>query len=315
MMKITRETEEIVLLKEQEEEEEEEALSLCDLPNNEENQTKKEAAGSASDAQLEDFDFNSCGGNLLKESDMCTADEIFYQGQILPLRHSISLPSDRGNCCTSNDTNSSSRSSSIRSQRSSSSGSSSNFSTTCSKYKPKVRNQFHSHPSPTPQVRFSKVNTIQSNVNNSTRKSALWSLFRVGLVTTPEISLQDLKNRGNRDNSGSRNSTSSSSSNSLSNDDNRMKIILSMKKKQRFSLGSCKCSANAVETVLPSSVLIMNSNRTTITKTRKATEGHEHEDKKDSSENIKTTKKQAMSRHRTFEWLKQLSLEGPVDET
>ncbi|KAK4367808.1 hypothetical protein RND71_011600 [Anisodus tanguticus] len=313
MMNITRESGEIVLIKEQEEEEEDEenALSLCDLPNNEENQTKKEASGSVSDAQLEDFDFNSCGGNLLKESDMCTADEIFYRGQILPLRHSISLPSDRRNCCTSNDTNSSSRSSSIRSQRSSSSGSSSNFSTTCSKYKPKVRNQFHSHPSPTPQVRFSKVNTIQSNVNNSTRKSALWSLFRVGLVTTPGIALQDLKNRGNRDNSGSRNSTSSSGS---SNNDNRMRIILSKKKKQRFSLGSCKCSANAIETILPSNVLIMNSN-STITKTRKVTEGHEHEDKKNSSENIKATKKQAMSRHRTFEWLKQLSLEGPVDET
>ncbi|XP_059294834.1 probable membrane-associated kinase regulator 1 [Lycium ferocissimum] len=314
MMKNTRESEEIVLLKEEEEEEEdeEEALSLCDLPNNEENQTKKEACGSTSEVQLEDFDFNSCGGNMLKESEMCTADEIFYQGQILPLRHSVSLPSDRPNC-SSNDANSSSRSSSIRSQRSSSSGSSSNSSTTCSKYKPKVRNQFHSHPSPTPQVRFSK-STIQSNVNNSSRKSTLWSLFRVGLVTTPEIALQDLKNRSNRDNSGSRNSTSSSSSGSFNNNDNTTGIILSKKKKQRFSLGSCKCSANAVATV-PSNVLIMNS-KTTITKTRKATSrDHEHEDKKDSSENIKATKKQAMSRHRTFEWLKQLSLEGPSDET
>lgn len=328
MMKITRESEEIVLLKEQEEEledeeeEEEEALSLCDLPNNEENQTKKEASEFASEVQLEDFDFDSCGGNLLKESEMCTADEIFYQGQILPLRHSISLPSDRRNCTIQSmsaeehchDTNSSSRSSSIRSQRSSSSGSSSNFST---KYKPKIRNQFHSHPSPTPQVRFSKVNS-QSNINNSTRKSALWSLFRVGLVTPPEIALQDLKNRGgNRDNSGSRNSTSSSSSGSFSNNDTRMRsITLSKKKKQRlFTLGSCKCSANAVETVLPSNVLITNSSNSSITKIRKTTGADKHEDKKNSSENIKATKKQAMSRHRTFEWLKQLSLEGPSDET
>lgn len=305
MTKITRENEDIVLLKgkkeEFEEEDEEEALSFCDLPNNEE---MKEAYGSISEeaAQLEDFDFNSCGGNLLKESEMCTADEIFYKGQILPLRHSISLPSDRHSY---NDTNSSSRSSSIRSQRSSSSGSSSNFNT---KYKPKIRNQFHSHPSPTPQVRFSKVN-FKSNANNSTRKSALWSLFRVGLVTPPEIALQDLKNRGNRDISGSRNSTSSSSSGSFSNNDNRMRILLSKKKKQRFSLGSCKCSANAVETVP-----IVNS-RNSIKKIRKTSGDHKHEDKKDSSENIKATKKQAMSRHRTFEWLKQLSLEGPSDET
>lgn len=309
MTKITRENEDIVLLKEKQEEfeDEEEALSLCDLPNNEENQRTKEACRSISEeaAQLEDFDFNSSGGNLLKESEMCTADEIFYKGQILPLRHSISLPSDRHSY---NDTNSSSRSSSIRSQRSSSSGSSSNFNT---KYKPKIRNQFHSHPSPTPQVRFSKVN-IKSNANNSTRKSALWSLFRVGLVTPPEIALQDLKNRGNRDISGSRNSTSSSSSGSFSNNDNRMRILLSKKKKQRFSLGSCKCSANAVETVP-----IVNS-RNSIKKIRKASGDHEHEedeDKKDSSENMKATKKQAMSRHRTFEWLKQLSLEGPSDET
>ncbi|KAK6798348.1 hypothetical protein RDI58_006050 [Solanum bulbocastanum] len=308
MMKITRESEEIVLLREQDEEledEEEEALSLCDLPNNEENEKKEEASRSTSEeaaGQLEDFDFSSSGGNLLKESEMCTADEIFYKGQILPLRHSISLPSDRRNY---HDTNSSSRSSSIRSQRSSSSGSSSNFNT---KYQPKIRNQFHSHPSPTPQVRFSKVN-FQSNANNSTRKSALWSLFRVGLVTPPEIALQDLKNRGNRDISGSRNSTSSSSSGSFNNNDNKMRIMISKKTKQRFSLGSCKCSANVEDTVP-----IVNS-RSTIKKIRKATGDHEHEDKKDSSENIKVTKKQAMSRHRTFEWLKQLSLEGPSDET
>ncbi|CAN4082989.1 unnamed protein product [Withania somnifera] len=324
-MKITRKCEEMVLLKKQEEEleeaeDEEEALSLCDLPNSEENETKKEASEFASEVQREDFDFDSCGCNLLKESEMCTADEIFYQGQILPLRHSISLPSDRRNCSiqsmsteeTCHDTNSSSRSSSIRSQRSSSSDRCSNFNT---KYKPKIRNQFHSHPSPTPQVRFSKVN-IQSNVNNSTRKSALWSLFRVGLVTTPEIALQDLKNRGNRDNSASRNSTSSSSSGSFSNNnDHRMRSIPSKKKKQRVFLGSCKCSVNAVETALPANVLITNRN-SAIRKTTKAIGVHEHEeDKKDSSENIKATKKQAMSRHRTFEWLKQLSLEGPSDET
>lgn len=324
--KVVRESEEIVLLKETEEEleeddEEEEALSLCDLPNDEENQTKKEASG-VSELVQEDFDF---GGNLLmKESEMCTADEVFYQGQILPLRHSISLPNDSRNSSTirfmsrsesmeehCHDTNSSSRSSSIRSQRSSSSGSSSNISTPiCSKYKPRIRNQFHSHPSPTPQVRFSKV--VQSNVNNSSRKSTLWSLFRVGLVTTPEIALQDLKSRSNKDYSGSRNSTSSSSS-GMSNYDNKMRsIILSKKKKQRFFLGSCKCSANAVETV-PSNVVIMNRNGI-ITKTRKATEVHEHEDKKDVTENMKVTKKQSMSRHRTFEWLKQLSLEGPADE-
>ncbi|KAK4712119.1 hypothetical protein R3W88_006632 [Solanum pinnatisectum] len=311
MMKITRESEEIVLLREQDEEledednEEEEALSLCDLPNNEENEKKEEGSRSTSEeaaGKLEDFDFSSSGGNLLKDSEMCTADKIFYKGQILPLRHSISLPSDRRNC---HHTNSSSRSSSIRSQRSSSSGSSSNFNT---KYRPKIRNQFHSHPSPTPQVRFSKVN-FQSNANNSTRKSALWSLFRVGLVTTPEIALQDLKNRGNRDISGSRNSTSSSSSGSFNNNDNKMRIMVSKKTKQRFSLGSCKCSANVEETVP-----IVNS-RSTIKKIRNVTGDHEHEDKKDSSENIKATKKQAMLRHRTFEWLKQLSLEGPSDET
>ncbi|OIT02056.1 PREDICTED: probable membrane-associated kinase regulator 1 [Nicotiana attenuata] len=326
--KIVKESEEIVLLKEQEEElgedEEEEALSLCDLPNNEENQTKKEASGVSELAQ-EDFDF---GGTLFKESEMCTADEVFYQGQILPLRHSISLPNDSRNSSTirfmsrsesmeehCHDTNSSSRSSSIRSQRSSSSGISSNISTPiCTKYKPRIRNQFHSHPSPTPQVRITKV--VQSNVNNSSRKSTLWSLFRVGLVTTPEIALQDLKSRSNKDYSGSRNSTSSSSSSGMSNYDNKMKsIILSKKKKQRFFLGSCKCSANAVETV-PSNVLNMNKNRNSIiTKTRKATEVNEHEDRKDVTENMKVTKKQSMSRHRTFEWLKQLSLEGSGDET
>ncbi|KAK4341330.1 hypothetical protein RND71_039831 [Anisodus tanguticus] len=70
------------------EEEEEETLSLHDLPNNEENQTRKESpCGSATQ---EDFDFCS----FLKSSTMCGADEVFFQGQILTLHYSSSLPSD-----------------------------------------------------------------------------------------------------------------------------------------------------------------------------------------------------------------------------
>ncbi|XP_022879443.1 J domain-containing protein DDB_G0295729 [Olea europaea var. sylvestris] len=307
------------------EEEEEEALSLCDLPINEENQSKKEEVPIPRTNEIqEDFDFCS----FSKESEMCAADEVFYQGQILPLRNSIS--SEKGlngyrsdsrsiSRCASMDhcysvgfTSVSSRSSSIRSHQSSSSGSSSSIK---SINIPRVLNQFHSHPSPTPQLRLSSIK--QGNLRNSNRKSSLWSIFHVGLVTPPEIALEDLKmrreNNNNNKNFGSRNSTSSNSSD-FSNVSNN-------KKKSRFFdrngvlFGGCKCSANAIETVSPRVVFIKRS----------ASENEAHELQLQEN-NVRTmnstknqhhqqrTRKQALSRHRTFEWLKQLSLESTTDE-
>lgn len=50
--------------------------------NNEENQTTLASVTT----QDQEFDFCSCvGDSFLKISTMCTADEVFFQGQILPL--------------------------------------------------------------------------------------------------------------------------------------------------------------------------------------------------------------------------------------
>ncbi|XP_059290332.1 uncharacterized protein LOC132043892 [Lycium ferocissimum] len=286
--------EEIVLLQE-EEEEEEETLSLCDLPNNEENYQTRKLESPRGSVTQEDFNFCSF---LRNSALMCTADEVFFQGQILPLGHSNNSSSD------SQDTDA--RGGDTCNEASSTEYSSSENHTLqlrtesmvhCSSYKPWIRNQFHSQPSPTAQVRFSKI--THRNINSYNRKSTIWSLFRVGLVTTPEIALQDLKIRCNKNFDVSRNSTSSNSSSS-SNDD-KMRIKLSKKKKQRIFerkrvfLGSCKSSVNAVELV-PSKVVTINRGSTNCNEVKRKT-------------------KQKISSHQTFEWLKQLSLENPAEET
>ncbi|KAA8522623.1 hypothetical protein F0562_013016 [Nyssa sinensis] len=329
---------------ENEVEDEEEALSLCDLPINiEENLSRKEEAQAIQTP--EDFEFGSWGGSVLIESELCDADEVFFQGQILPLRHSISSESSvagfrndsqkPGHCLSRSDsmdhchsgtfTSVSSRSSSIRSCRSSSSGSSSTkttVTTTKTKYKPRVQNPFHSHPSPTPQIRVSSIQ--HGNIGHRSNKSTIWSFFRVGLVRTPEIELQDLKVRGNNNGGkslGSLNSSTTSSvtniNNSTTNDCNDDKNGSKRKKKktQRFFdkngalFGGCKCSVNAVETVLSPIVIIKSNSIDNVN------EAIEKEEKKGTLKKAKQRNgKQVMSRHRTFEWLKELSFAGVPDE-
>ncbi|CAK9186290.1 unnamed protein product [Ilex paraguariensis] len=315
----------------EEEEEEEEALSLCDLPITEENQDIKQQAQSQAIEAKEDFDFGSLGSSTLTEFQMCAADEVFFQGQILPLRHSVSSESglaglrtesrnlsrnvsrseSMDRCHSGGSTTASSRSSSIRSHNSSSSG----CSLTTKPNKPRrIRNQFHSHPSPTPQIRFS--NARQGNLSHQNQNSTIWRFLRLGLVQTPEMALQDLKVRSNNSTNnqsfGSRNSTNSTSSSVVSESKNKTKIEFSTenKKKQRFFdrngalFGGCKCSFDAVETVPSRSSASVIKNNTSSVNDSEAKE----------EQATKKTTKQAMSRHRTFEWLKQLSLEGTPEE-
>ncbi|XP_019155055.1 PREDICTED: rho GTPase-activating protein gacGG-like isoform X2 [Ipomoea nil] len=286
---------------------EDEALSLCDLPNKQESQFKKESP--ASGGGEEEFDFCSWGGSTLKESEMCAADEVFFRGQILPLRHSIS--SDGGNaagircnsmdrCHSAGHTTASSRSSSTRSHQSSSSAASSSTTTTHRK----IRNQFqYSQPSPTPQLRFSKAPHANNYARNN---STLWSLFRVGLVTMPEIGSHSFRAQNRDDNNNNNNNrnnivrSGSSSSSIVSNSDTKPNIT--QKLKQRFSFSdknlvffdTCKCSSNSVQTI-PSAP---------------AKNQDQKKNKKNTKQQPTTTGKQTMSRIRTFEWLKQLSLEA-----
>ncbi|XP_015069450.1 uncharacterized protein LOC107014099 [Solanum pennellii] len=235
--------EELILLKE---EEEERLLSQCDLPNNnEENQTTLASVTT----QDQEFDFCSrVGDSFLKNSTMCTADEVFFQGQILPLsdidvRGGLTVSNEaslteypsqdiRTGSMKHGDHSIGITNSSINSSITKSLCSSSN--------EPQIRNPFHSQPSPTPQIRFSKI----TNINSWNRKSTMWSLFRVGLVTIPEIALQDLKIRRNKNSNNSKNN----------NIDNRMR---SLQRKKAF-LGSCKCSVE----IVPSKVVTINKGNT-----------------------------------------------------
>ena len=361
---------------EEDEEEEEEALSLCDLPVtliNDKDQDKarkqdplfSETQGEEEEEQ--DFDFNSWGGLFSKEPEMCAADEVFFQGQILPLRHSFSSEpssltkgpqSDHGNkqqfkfnrCESMSESmdhgslsefrsNSSSRSSSVRSQNSSISSTSSSTTTTTTPRvsKPKIRNQFHTIPSPKPQLRQSSSVPRQA-ISQGRKSSSAWEFFRLGVVPAPEIGLQDLKvrNSANR-NCVSRNS-SSSSNNSTSNANTTTKSSAKMGDKgthhgdkgnhhvfKQFVgkggglLSGCSCS---IETVAQLDMIKgggtnNNNNNKSANKTESAThamKGKVVELKKQRHNNRQKQAKKVMSRRRTFEWLKELHASHPDEE-
>lgn len=300
----------VELQKEEDDDYDDEALSLSDLPllyQHGKNREEEVEEGQEIEAlPHEEFDFCS----FSKESEMCAADEVFFQGQILPLRHSIS--SEKGSLQYSSRSVSRSESMDhcysgrLISSRSSSTSSGSSSATGCGhrSSKPRLppRNQFHSHPSPSPRLSFSNQRTTTSNRRNSMGKSSVWNILRLGLVATPpEIAFHDLKTRGggaNCKNFGSRNSTSSNCSSVSS--------TKSKKKKARGLLGGCDCSMDAVDTV---------SSRVVIIK-RSASE-NDVEALQQNVEEIKPQKlkKKHMSHHRTFEWLKQLSVEGTADES
>ncbi|GMI68041.1 hypothetical protein like AT5G67350 [Hibiscus trionum] len=301
------------------EEEEEEALSLCDLPVNlikEENQVVQEEDQTSKTE--EDFNFGSWGGS----PSMCAADEVFFKGQILPLRHSVS--SDGGimgfrqdshntSMCLSRsesmDHGSLSRFTSVGSSSTSTSSSNSNP-------KPKaikIRNNFNTHPSPKPQIRLSKTRT--PNVGSRNQRSSMWDFFKLGLVRAPELELQDLKLRSNNNgnkNSVSRNSSCNSTNSSSSTKNvgaevakNQQDLNRGFLEKRMGLLSGCTCSVNAVETVPLNNVVVTKSNKNSE-KDKATSHAAAIEEKK--------KKKQALSRHRTFEWIKELSHANYVDD-
>lgn len=367
-----------------EEVEEDEALSLSDLPLdfiNEETSLLRAGEEATTLTQgkenEEEFNFDSWGGSLSAESEMCAADEVFFKGQILPLRLSVSSDSglfarsengsrnisrcvsmsesmDRGGSTMDGLTSiNSSRSSSTRSHCSSSS-SNSFITNTTRNSRPKIRNQFHSFPSPNPQIRVSNArllgigNGSSSSSRIRSQKSTVWDFFRLGLVRAPEIELQDLKVRNNiisaaNRSSVSRNSSSGSSSTNSSSSvknysaaaENQQDLNMGnqQKKKQSSFLDKrkglfpgCKCSITAVETVPLNNIVVIKSSSTaressscknfickeSISSVQDMEKRlRELKIKKKSKE--KQQGKQAMSRHRTFEWLKELSHASYVD--
>ncbi|CAA0819657.1 Unknown protein [Striga hermonthica] len=267
--------------------EDDDTLSLSALPLIPKYDQKQEKFNPQMDTQIHD-DFDFC--SLSKESEkMRTADEIFFRGQILPLRYCTTRPITRSESMDRLHSGSggpiSSRSSSSGSRQSStSSGSGSGRGSSARPKLPQPQNRFHSHPSPSPRSHF----LVTTNRRNSSAKaSPAWSIFRLGMLAPPppEIAFQGLKPRDRR--IGSRNSTEScrSAAGSLSS--------LSRLRKNLSSIGGCKCSGDAVDTVRSRVVVI----------TRSSSEGECVEVKK------RAAAKKRLSYHRTSEWLKQLSLE------
>ncbi|CAL0313435.1 unnamed protein product [Lupinus luteus] len=197
-------------LQEENLEDDDEELSLCDLPITlinitTQDQLKKEDSLGDNETQ-EEFYFL-----ISKEQEMCDADDVFFQGQILPLSSKACLLAkyndDTGNhqlnhsdlirfksldLSLSEIQSNSSRSSSITSHKLSRSTSSTTTTTIprISISNSKTINQFHTHPSPKPQLKKSPPNQRSGRKSSSTRK-----YLRIGVIPTPEMRLKDLKVR------------------------------------------------------------------------------------------------------------------------
>ncbi|XP_014507615.1 histone H3.v1 [Vigna radiata var. radiata] len=341
-----QEEEEDQYQEQEEEEEEEEALSLSDLPINLNDQPRlQEQRSAANEATQEEFNFRSWGAPFSKQPEMCVADEVFFKGQILPLR--VSFSSEAGLLATlsqsqsqphygkhfinesldfPSNSSSSSRSSSLRSQNSSTSTASSATIATTKKVttvpprtKPRIRNQFHMHPSPKPQLRAPTPTQLSSLGNPGRKSTSAWGIFRLGVVPAPEIGLQDLKVR-NRSNCVSRNSSSNSSSNNSAKSvkrSNRNKgndgVLKQLVGKGGGLLSGCDCSFQTVQ----SNNMVMIKGGNGGGKSSNKTESIRHAAKEKVVELKKQRQKQGKkvtSRRRTFEWIKELHASHPDDD-
>ncbi|XP_015963863.1 uncharacterized protein LOC107487682 [Arachis duranensis] len=322
----------------EDEDEELEALSLCDLPVNsieQEDLPRKPPASQISETREAEFDFCSWGGPV----EMCSADEVFFQGQMLPLCvSSKSTTSQRygqkhewlfesrsesmDHFSSSEFHSSSSRSSSLRSQNSCSSTSSTTITTRTtrtSNARREVRgHQFYTHhPSPKPQLKANITRQGSFGNNHGRKSSSAWDIFRLGVVPAPEIGLQDIKVRSTN-NVNSKNysnfnfnfnasvATTNNSVEMSNNISGKSKNVL----KQFMNKGSglfsgCKCSS--IETVEADIAMIGGH-----TKKSNETEGTVHamkekvvEQKRQNSK-VKQGKKGVPRHQQSFEWMKGL---------
>ncbi|KAG7020165.1 hypothetical protein SDJN02_16847 [Cucurbita argyrosperma subsp. argyrosperma] len=265
------------------EQEDEEALSFCDLPLKETQpplNLNETPIRSSAAVQSEDFDFNHCPPPLPQP--MCAADEVFFQGHILPLRHSFSsenshnnpfFPRNSSTRSESSDMlrfrNGSTSSSSSRSHYSRSSSISNNSISIPTNSKPRSHNNvFHSHPSPTPQIRS------HSTSGRRSRSSSRWDFFRLGLLRTPGMELHDLKTRTNSASAAATPAAHTTAGSFL-------------------GVVSCKKS---VDTVAAAG------------KKKRSENGKEKEKEKEKERETR------VSHRRTFEWVKQLSHASSGDE-
>lgn len=255
---------------------------------------------------------------------MCDANEVFFQGQILPFRHSVSSganglfqyhrsisKSESVDGSSSSITMFSSRSSSISSShRSYSSRSSAATTPPWRKLPHPPQNHLRSHRNSPPKTNFPIPGIIRTNngiCSKKTSSSSVWNILRLGILVTspPGIAFQDLKSRcpipkANCKNFRSPNCTSRNSSN------NKIISDTQKRKPRGFLIGGCNCSNDAVDTVR-SRVANMKKSASEMEKQASVVQPTE-------SPKQQATRKQG-THHRTFEWLKQLSLEETAEET
>ncbi|XP_072973159.1 uncharacterized protein [Typha angustifolia] len=257
-------------------EEKSETLSLIDLPVSNPESTGDTASASAPGSDADDFEFRiSVGGGLVAnaaDTDMCAADEVFFRGQLLPLRPSISSDSGllrHGSRSESMDLSSRSGSSSSCVSRSHSSSSHSGSS---------ASNNFYAFPSPSPQLRGSRRRSSARRNSTSSSAPPSWGLLRLGVVPAPEIELRDLRSRRSR-------------GGKQTGGDGNGKVVEKRSPSLRFmGIGfGCNCSPDAVEPVrLPVA---------------------SPPPPKKKEEPKRTLKKgENMGRRRIFEWLDELSI-------
>lgn len=263
---------------------EEETLSLCDLPVNLSNEKVQFPTQSKKEEEEFDSGFEfEIGSSFRVGSDSCepapemsTADELFFKGRILPVRHSVSL--DAG---LPGSTRLITRSESVEFRR-----------TGVGSDRNQIKNSFidYSQPSPQPQIRRSSSMTARVNTIRNPKSSSIWDFLRLGLVRTPEIELRTASNARlsvSRNSSCSSTSTSSNSKKTGSGGETR-----SRNRRRSFLFSDCKCSVST-ETIVPTKINVS---------------GETEEKKKTAKKEEKT----AMARKRTFDWLKELSQVGFV---
>lgn len=242
-------------------EEGEESLSVSDFPVS---AGEDDCACKSSDDAADEFEFQvSATGGLLHgagEAEMCVADEVFFQGQILPLRPYVSSDSgvlSRGasrrsesldqyysSAILGSGFHSTSRSSS------SSNGSGMSRSHSSNSHCSNSSNNFYARSSPTPRIRTHR----KTNAGRWSASSAPpgWGIFRLGIAKAPEIELHDIMLR--RPSSGARGGCVSARTNNAEADHAK-------KEKSKHSKGQnkpsgrgliCRCSPETVEPVAAS---------------------------------------------------------------
>ncbi|PWA75912.1 hypothetical protein CTI12_AA237740 [Artemisia annua] len=258
-----------------------ENLSLSDLVMNKpDGQIANHPEKQLFDKDDQDFDFLSTP----PETKMCMADEVFFQGQIMPLEIYSGLNMTRSFFGSKSDLVriSSSRSSSTHSHNSGTSESSITAGSEFTRYKSKSqnRNMFHSHPSPRPHIH------TRSFPQTNTKTSSKWSLLQLGPLKTQEIGLVDLKNRSRR-----RHNTSMKK-------DHNLVTEKKTTKKQTLLLGGCTCSTNVIESTMSSRNSMVKPTQETKLSTSK--QGNVGQRKHALSESL--------SSHPTSQWLNQQSI-------